>query len=325
MRTQFESFTGTNVAAPLVRVLIKKGLVREEHVRMAKSPVDALGAILSEIVANNFSGAKDEFDINICVSDRIEDVRGTEGVLFFTWNNVTDPQYIPLRPVFEALEGNPNRSRLMGSLYQWLYVAASRVFEAFGFDEAKNMYAWRKECYTEARESGEDVDFEGEVEASDPDKVMDYIRDSRELVLENDQAAAAISSIADVKLRSAVVNAQRLYLASRKIKFPVMSKDCQKILRDAAYYMDGYPIPGLGISHWRDDPIVSWFDEFCRDQFESGSNCRAPIILCFRPNDTKFFSKMIDALPALVQMAAGLSEWVRFAQELENACNYGDR
>jgi hypothetical protein len=213
----------------------------------------------------------------------------------------------------------------MGSVYRWLYVAASRVFATFGFDEAQNMYAWRKECYMEAQENGEDVDLDGEVEASDPDKVMGYIRNAKNLILDDDQAAAAISSIADVNLRSAVINAERLYLASRKINLPVMSKECQKTLQDEAYYMDGDPIPGLGISHWRDDPIVSWFDEFCRDQFESGSNCRAPIILCFRPNDTKFFSKIIDTLPALVQMVAGLSEWVRFAQELENAYNYGDR
>src|SRR5215469_13855660 len=34
-----------------------------------------------------------------------------------------------------------------------------------------------------------------------------------------------------------------------------------KLIDDAAYYMDGSPLPGLGISHWRDDPIVAWFDE----------------------------------------------------------------
>jgi hypothetical protein len=234
------------VAARLVRVLIKKGLVQEEHLRMAKSPVDALGAILSEIVGNNFSGAKDEFDINICVSDHLEDYRGPEGVLFFTWNNVVDPQYIPLRPVFETLEGNPYRQTLMGSVYRWLYVAASRVFATFGFDEAQNMYAWRKECYMEAQENGEDVDLDGEVEASDPDKVMGYIRNAKNLILDDDQAAAAISSIADVNLRSAVINAERLYLASRKINLPVMSKECQKTLQDEAYYMDGDPNTGAG-------------------------------------------------------------------------------
>jgi hypothetical protein len=38
------------------------------------------------------------------------------------------------------------------------------------------MYGWRKECYEEARENGEDVDLEGEVEFADPNKVIAYIR-----------------------------------------------------------------------------------------------------------------------------------------------------
>jgi len=64
---------------------------------------------------------------------------------------------IALRP-FEKRNGNPHREQLMGSLYQWLYHSASRVFDVFGFGQARNVYAWRKECYTEARQNGEDVD-----------------------------------------------------------------------------------------------------------------------------------------------------------------------
>jgi len=37
------------------------------------------------------------------------------------------------------------RSTPDGSLYQWLYGTASRLFDAFGFAEAKNVYTWRKE------------------------------------------------------------------------------------------------------------------------------------------------------------------------------------
>jgi hypothetical protein len=299
--------------------------MREEHLQAATSPVGVLEAALAEIVNNNFSEAQDQFDITLCLSDRLEDHRKTENVLFFVWNNSMDPQYIPLRPVFERLEGNPQRDALMASLYQWLYRAASRVFHPFGFDEAKNVYAWRKECYTEARENGEDVDLEGEVEASDPAKVVGYIQDSEKLILKGDRAAAAIDSITDEKLRSAFANAQRMFAASRGIKLPVRPEDCRRILDDTAYYMDAYPMPALGISHWRDDPIVAWLDEFCQEQFESGSTCRAPIILCFRPKDTKFFLQVVEALPRLVRTIAGLSEWVRFAQELENACNYGNR
>jgi hypothetical protein len=325
VKDRFEFSLGCDTALPLASALIGRGLLREEHLRADKSAVSALEAALAEIVNNNFRGAQDEFNIDLCISDRLEDYRKLEDVLFFVWNNSTDPQYIPLRPVFEKLAENPYREALMASVYQWLYGAASRVFDPFGFAEAKNVYAWRKESYTEARENGEDVDLEGEVEASDPEKVVSYIRDSEKLVLKDREAAAAVASITDKKLRAAFDNAHTMYVASCKIKLPTMSEDCRRILDDAAYYMDAYPVPGLGISHWRDDPIVAWFDEFCQEQFESGSTCRAPIILCFRPKETKFFLQIVEALPGLVRTIAGLSEWVRFAQELENACNYGDR
>jgi hypothetical protein len=325
IKDRFEFSLGCDAALPLARALIARRLLREEHLEAAKSPVCALEAALAEMVNDNFVGARDEFDIDLCISDRLEDNGKPEDVLFFVWNNSIDPQYILLRPVFEKLEGNPHRDRLMASLYRWLYGAASRVFDPFGFDEAKNVYAWRKECYTEARENGEDVDLEGEVEASGPAKVVSYIRDSKKLVLNSREAAAVVESITDNKLRAAFVSAQQVYAVSQEIKLPTMPEDCRRILDDAAYYMDAYPVPGLGISHGRDDPIVAWFDEFCQEQFESGSTPRAPIILCFRPKDTKFFLQIVEALPGLVRTIAGLSEWVRFAQELENACNYGDR
>ncbi len=325
VKEQFEFSLGCDSALPIARALIDRGLLREDHLQGVTSPVGALERALTEIVNRNFSGAQDEFDMTVCVTDRLDDYRKAEGVLFFVWSNSTDPQYIPLRPVFEKLEGNPHRERLMASLYQWLNGAASRVFVPFGFDEAKNVYAWRRECYTEARENGEDVDLEGEVEAADPAKVMGYIRDSHKLILKAKEVDAAVESITDPKLMAAFVNANRVFLESRRIKLPSMSEDARRILDDAAYYMDAYPVPGLGISHWRDDPIVAWFDEFCQEQFESGSTARAPIILCFRPKDTGFFLQIIEVLPALVRTIAGLSEWVRFGAELENACNYGDR
>jgi len=84
-------------------------------------------------------------------------------------------------------------------------------------------------------------------------------------------------------------------------------------------------MPALGISHWRDDPIVAWFDEFCREQFESGETGRAPILLCFRASDTAFFGRIVRNLRGMAKAVAGLSEWVRFAEELENASHYADR
>jgi hypothetical protein len=325
IKDRFEFAVGCNAALPLARALITKKLLREEHLHAAASPVGALEAALAEIVNNSFCNGQDQFDITMCLSDRLEHYRKAENVFFFVWNNSMDPQYIPLRPVFDRLDGNPQREALMASVYRWLYGAASRVFDAFGFDEAKNVYAGRREYYTEARESGEDVDLEGEVEASNPAQVVSYIRDSEKLILKGEKAIAAIGSITDEKLRSAFASAQRMYAASGEINLPVMQDDCRRILDDAAYYMDAYPVPALGISHWRDDPIVAWFDEFCQEQFESGSTCRAPIILCFRPKDTKFFLQVVEALPRLVRTIAGLSDWVRFAMELENACDYGNR
>jgi hypothetical protein len=325
IKERFEFSLGCDSALPLTRTLIHRELLREEHLQGAPSPVGALEGALTEIVKQNFSGAQDAFDMTVCITDRLDDYRTPDGVLFFVWSNSMDPQHIPLRPVFEKLEGNPHRERLMASLYQWLYGAASRVFVPFGFDEAKNVYAWRRECYTEARENGEEVDLEGEVEAADPGKVMGYIRNSHRLILKAKEVDPAVESIVDPGLRAAFVNANRMFLESRRIKLPAMPEDSRRILDDAAYYMDAYPVPGLGISHWRDDPIVAWFDEFCQEQFESGSTARAPIILCFRPKDTDFFLQIIEVLPVLVRTIAGLSEWVRFAAELENACHYGDR
>jgi hypothetical protein len=207
-------------------------LLREQHLQAVTSPVSALEAALAEIVNSNFCGAqdKDEFDISVSISDRIEDYRRLENVLFFAWNNSTDPQYIPLRPVFEKLDGNAHRERLMASVYRWLHGAASQVFDAFGFEEANNVYTWRKECYMEARENGEDVDLEGEVEASDPVQVVSYIRDSEELMLDGEKAAAAVASIADEKLRAAFSSAQQMYVVSREIKLPTMSDECLRIL-----------------------------------------------------------------------------------------------
>ena len=325
VKDQFAFSCGSDAALPLARALIEKGLLGEQHLQGASSPVSALQAALSDIVGKNFGQSKDEFDVTVCISDCLDDYQKPENVLFFIWNHSFDPQYIPLRPVFEKLEDNPHREPLMGSLYQWLYHSASRIFDVFGFHEAENVYGWRKECYAEARENGEDVDLEGEVEAADPSKVVAYIRNSEELLLKGKKATDCIGSISNPALRSAFKQAHRLYAISREISLPKMSEDCRRILDDAAYYMDANPIPALGVSHYRDDPIVAWFDEFCQEQFESGASCRAPILLCFRPDDTEFFLQIVKTLPAMVRTVRGLSEWIRFAQELENASDYGDR
>ena len=313
-------------ALPAARALIRNGFAVRDHFEDARSPVDVIDRILSSIVEScSRSSSKDDFDIEIQVSDRLDEMRAPKGCLFFVWANSGDPQYIPLRPIFEQLEGNPWQVRLMASLYRWLYLTSWRVFHAFGFSEAKSLYEWRKESYTDARESGEDVDLEGEVEYADPANVVSYIKSSERLRLKAGEIGAAMSSILNKDLRDAFDRARHMFERSRRIKLPEMSDDCRAILEEAAYYMEGDPFPAVGISHWRDDAIVAWFDDFCQDQFNSGVTCRAPIIRCFRPNDTKTLLGIVRALPRMVETVFALSEWVRWAGEMENACQYSDR
>jgi hypothetical protein len=326
VRTRYQFSTQADAVLPLASSLINKGLLLAKHLESVSSPAEAMQKALSEIVHRAFGDAPDQFAIELGIADGLDEYRKPEkGVVFFIWNNTADPQYIPLRPIYERLDGNPRREHLMASLYDWLYQTASRVFEPFGFSEAESIYQWRRDIYVSEREAGEDVDLEGEVEFADPAKVATYIRDSDKLRLRGADIAAAIASVADIKLRAAFQKAHTMYLGSRSIRLPAMSKECRQLVDDAAYYMDGSPLLGLGISHWRDDPIVAWFDEFCRDQFESGTSPRAPIILCFRPGHTEFFTKIVTTLPRMARTVAALSEWVRFAEELENASRYTDR
>ena len=326
VRARFQFSAGTEPVLPLARALIENRLLLNRHLNDATSPVAAVQTVLTEVVSRAFGDRPDQFSIELGIADRLDEYRKPEeNVLFFIWNNTADPQYIPLRPIYERLDGNPQRERLMASLYQWLYRTASRLFAPFAFSEAKHIYEWRRDAYISERDAGEDVDLEGEVEYAGPAKVVDYIRNSHMLRLKRGEIRDAINSIRDALLRNAFQNAHRMHLDSGAIGLPAMSKECTHLVDEAAYYMDGSPLPAVGISHWRDDPIVAWFDEFCRDQFESGESPRAPIILCFSPADTKFFMRIVRALPQMGRAAAALGEWVRFAEELENASHYADR
>jgi hypothetical protein len=227
--------------------------------------------------------------------------------------------------MFEELRGNQYRERLMASLYHWLHRAAWGIFCGFGFREAKSLYRREKEWYTESRRSGEDVDLEGEVEYADPSQVVRYIRESRKLRLKSREIEAAISSIRRPHLRDALEKAHHLFRLSRTIKLPAMLPEYERCIDEASYYMDGDPLPGLCISHWRDDPIVAWMDSYCQQQFNSGVSPRAAIIRCFSPEDTKSFLQIISALPRMVETALGLSEWVRLGEEMENASNDRNR
>jgi len=326
VRTRFRFSAGAEPVLPLARSLITQELLGAKHLEKSSSVAEALQAALTDIVIPAFGDGPDQFSIELGVTDALDDYRKPEkNVVFFVWNNTADPQYIPLRPIYERLNGNPRREELMASLYLWLYRTASRVFEPFGFIEAQHIYQWRRDAYISEREAGEDVDLEGEVECADPAKVVNYIRHANRLRLKTGDIPEAIASIKDSQLRHAFQKGHAMYRESRSIRLPAMSNECAQLAHDAVYYMEGSPLPALGISHWRDDPIVAWFDEFCRDQFESGETPRPPVLLCFHPKNTNFFLKIVKALPQMARTAASLGEWVRFAEELENASHYSDR
>ena len=326
VRTRFRFSTGTEPLLPLARSLVRQGLLQTKHFQNAGSTVDVIQAALTDLVIRAFGDGPDAFSIELGIADVLDQYRKPDkNVVFFFWNNTADPQYIPLRPIFERLDGNPRREQLMASLYCWLYRTASRIFDPFGFIDAEQIYQWKREAYLSEREAGEDVDLEGEVEYADPSKIVAYIRNADTLRLKTLDIRATIASIPDSQLRDAFQKAYAMYVESRLIHLPEMPSKWAQLAHDAAYYMESSPLPALGISHWRDDAIVAWFDEFCRDQFESGEIPRAPILLCFSPKDTMFFLSIVNALPRMARTAAALGGWVRFAEELENASHYTDR
>lgn len=325
-KRRFEVSYGFEKAMPIAQALVRKGLLCRQHLDGAKSVVEALGRAMSDVVGHaSRSCGEDAFSIDIRLSDRLEEGSRVADCLFFCWGNANETEYIPLRPIYEQLAGHPQQEQLMASLYEWLHQAAWQVFCGFGYREAECLYGWRREAYLEARASGEDVDLEGEIECSNPERVINYIRESERLKLSDNEIAPAIASIAQARLREAFEKAHCTFLVSRKIRLPEMSMECRSILDEAAYYMDGEPIPGLCISEWRDDPIVAWLDEFCQDQFNSGVTCRAPIVKCFRADDVPSFLKIIAALPLMAKTAFALSDWVRFAREIEDEYNNRNR
>ena len=322
IQNSFEASYGFEAALPPARALVRKGLLTQKHLAGTESPVVALEKALAEIVRNASSSDQDVFDIEIRFTDRLDHSPESEDYLFFLWGNTNEPQYIPLRPFSDQLEGNVYRERLMGSLYHWLYETAKRVRLAFGFDHAKNLYQWRKEMYMDARKQGEDVDVEGEVEFANPSSVAGYIRDAKKLLLKDDELETALGLIQTVRIREAFAKAHCMFTLSRGIRIPGMTNECRVALEDAAYYIEGDPIPGVCISHWRDDAIVAWFDDYCQDQFNSGVNCRPAIMRCFRTEDSKTFGQIIAALPRMVGAATALSEWISIAEEMERAAHY---
>ena len=327
VRSEFEVSYDTGDAVAPARALIERGWMTEKHLFSARSVVEALGSALTDIVEQaRPPESGEDFGIQIQVADRLDGHREQENVLFFVWENTSGTDYIPLRPFFERLEAHPCRERLMASLYQWLYRASRKVVPTFGFEEAKDLYDRRLFVYKEAREAGEDVDLEGEVEAANPATVVAYIRHSQGLRLKEAEVAPALESIGDPELRAAFEKAHKLFLDTRSIRLPKMSPECATVQWRAERYAEADPTPGLGLSHCRDDAIVAWLDEYNNDLFQSGVSQRPMLLHCFRPNDTKQFIQIIAVLPRMIRAVFALREWVDLAREIEGAAGneWGD-
>jgi hypothetical protein len=323
IKTNFDVSYRCEAALSPARALMERGWLQERHLSAADSVVEALGNSLAGIVERATpAGGKDAFGVEIYLTDRMEFGPEQKNVLFLVWTPTNGPQYIPLRPFHEQPDGNPCRDRLMATLYQWLYRASQRVLPTFGFAEAASLYEWRSICYKEAREDGEDVDLEGEVEAANPASLPSYIRDSSRLKLKSSEIDSALASITSAKIRDAFEKARHLFLRTRAIRLPEMAPPCKVIQRELEECADGDPMPGLGISHWRSDAIVAWLDDYCNDQFNSGAVPRPPIVHCFRPGDTNRFIQALKTFSRMIGAIYVLSDWVNIAGELESAAGY---
>ena len=325
IQSTFEASYGFEAALAPARILVQRGQLGPQHLAQADSVVSALEHALQEIVDNATTPRDhDAFDIEVRLTDNLgPQISESSEYLFFLWgSDARTVQYIPLRPFYDQLEGNPNRDRLMASLYHWIYQTTCRVFAGFGFEDAKALFTYREECYKREREAGEDIDLEGEVESADPFSVITYIRQHKSLMLKRHEVENALSSILPIQVREAFVKAYSMFTLSRGIRIPMMTPECRAIFEDAAYYIDGDPVPAIGISHWRDDAIVAWLDEYCQEQFNSGVDCRLPVMKCFRVDDQTTFRRLVTALPKMVRTAFALSEWLSIAQKVETDCHY---
>jgi len=327
---------GSDLALGPAAAMVKRGLLDRRHLAGSGSVPQVLERALTEFL-EKATGEPwvDKFEIELTLSDGPVGYSGQlyrgrkrnrrADFLVLTWTNRSETQYIPLRPVFDQLRGNPQRERLMASLYQWLYQGSWHVFYGFGLDEAEEAYLWRKEAYLSSREEGEDVDLEGEVEFADPASVIAYIRQAKEMILEGEEVGPALASINDARLRRGFEKAHELFVLSESWKLPRMSDECAASLEEDCRSMEGVPIPGLCVSHWRDDAIVAWLDETLNEAYQNGMESRSEIMFCFEATDHRRFLQFLDTLPRMAKIVQGLSEWVGLAEEMESACDYGDR
>lgn len=131
IKTKYQVSYGADNALPLARALIVKGKLAPYHFENCQAVAGVLQNALSEAVTTACPASEDRFDVEIRISDNLDERESRRDCLFFSWGNTGDPQYIPLRPIFEKLAGNPYQEPLMASLYRWLHQAAWQVFCAW--------------------------------------------------------------------------------------------------------------------------------------------------------------------------------------------------
>ncbi len=122
---------GSDLALGPAAAMVKRGLLDRRHLAGSGSVPQVLERALSEFL-EKATGEPwvDKFEIELTLSDGPVSYSGElyrsgrrsrqADFLVLTWTNTSETQYIPLRPIFDQLQGNPQRERLMASLYQWL-------------------------------------------------------------------------------------------------------------------------------------------------------------------------------------------------------------
>src|SRR5260370_12222491 len=138
--------------------MVKRGLFDRRHLAGSGSVPQVLERALTEFL-EKATGEPwvDKFEIELTLSDGPVGYSGQlyqgrkrnrrADFLVVTWTNRSEKQYIPLLPIFDQLQVNPRRARLMARLYQWLYQGSWHVFYCFGLDKAEEAYLWRKEAF----------------------------------------------------------------------------------------------------------------------------------------------------------------------------------
>src|SRR5260370_9325972 len=136
--------------------MVKRGLLDRRHLAGSGSVPQVLERALSEFL-EKATGEPwvDKFEIELTLSDGPVSYSGElyrsgrrnrqADFLVLTCTNRAETLYIPLWPISDQLQGNPQRERLMASLYQWLYQGSWHAFYGVGLDDPQEPYLCPKQ------------------------------------------------------------------------------------------------------------------------------------------------------------------------------------